>query len=435
LRIKPKQKLYWFIAVIVINFVVASLIAYHIKMPLETKIYDDHNLYLLEVQKELHQTLEHSNVTEWQSISLQLEKKYDADSEIISRDKNSLGVDIFERLKSELAHKGLISIETATIYYPLGKNFVLKIGPVPYYNWLVFLADWLSWIVAIAINMAILQAYLKFVARLNNDVYNELASGPIKLSNPKDLYSSVSEMVNYITETHKSSEQRLTLQRDLLHGVAHEFRSPMARIQFALDMQVDADHDEAMRLQKSIQNSLDDLDELVKELLYYVRLKDENSEFDLERVSINDAIYLALEKVTSFYPKINFDYYPNQTLFVQGDLNLLIRLFVNLLRNAGRFAASRCMITSNRDGDEVVIVIEDDGIGIPPGKRDRVFEPFTRLDPSRSRDSGGCGLGLAIVGSIVAKHDGKVEVVGHDKQVHKLSGACFRVTLPCVDTE
>jgi len=100
-------------------------------------------------------------------------------------------------------------------------------------------------------------------------------------------------------------------------------------------------------------------------------------------------------------------------------------MIVNLLRNAGRFATSICRVSLYFTENEVTLIIEDDGVGIPPGKTERIFEPFTRLDPSRSRDSGGCGLGLAIVDSIIKKHNGVIEVVNG-----KLSGACFQITLP-----
>ena len=107
---------------------------------------------------------------------------------------------------------------------------------------------------------------------------------------------------------------------------------------------------------------------------------------------------------------------------------LIERAVINVLRNAGRYARSECRVSCDHDRRGFTLIIEDDGPGIPPGKRERVFEPFTRLDPSRSRDSGGSGLGLAIVKSIAELHGGHVNIGESD-----LGGVKLIMFLPAHD--
>jgi len=95
---------------------------------------------------------------------------------------------------------------------------------------------------------------------------------------------------------------------------------------------------------------------------------------------------------------------------LQGDRDQLGRLVRNLLDNAGRHAATTVQVGCREEDGLVVLEVADDGPGIDPADRDRVFERFARLDPSRSDDAGGTGLGLAIAREIVLGHGGTIDV-------------------------
>jgi signal transduction histidine kinase len=99
----------------------------------------------------------------------------------------------------------------------------------------------------------------------------------------------------------------------------------------------------------------------------------------------------------------------------------------NLVDNAQRHAASQVAVTLRREGDELELIVEDDGPGIPEADRERVFDRFTRLDEARGRAAGGAGLGLAVVRRVVEQHGGTVSVTESP-----LSGARFVVTLPAL---
>jgi len=110
---------------------------------------------------------------------------------------------------------------------------------------------------------------------------------------------------------------------------------------------------------------------------------------------------------------------------VNGDGRQLARLVSNLLENASHHARDTIAIELRSDGTWVVLTVDDDGPGVPPGERERVFERFVRLDESRARTGGGSGLGLAIVSEVAAAHGGRVDVGDSP-----LGGARFTVRLP-----
>jgi signal transduction histidine kinase len=115
-------------------------------------------------------------------------------------------------------------------------------------------------------------------------------------------------------------------------------------------------------------------------------------------------------------------------LLVPGDRNGLERVLRNLTDNARRHARSRVGVRAYAAGDQAVIEVEDDGPGVPAADRERIFERFTRLDDARSRESGGFGLGLAIVRDIVERHHGTIEV--DDAAAGPGAGARFTIRVP-----
>jgi signal transduction histidine kinase len=112
------------------------------------------------------------------------------------------------------------------------------------------------------------------------------------------------------------------------------------------------------------------------------------------------------------------------TLIVDGDPVGLRRLFTNLLDN-GETYGKRAHARAWRDGEMAMVDVLDEGPGLPPGEEERVFEPFYRVERSRSRETGGTGLGLSVARSIARLHGGDVVLSNR-----KGKGLCARVTLP-----
>ncbi len=253
------------------------------------------------------------------------------------------------------------------------------------------------------------------------------------LSDPRhdhlaELTNRANDLALQIQNWQQQQEVTLTLQRELLHGVAHELRGPMARIQFALELlRSSEDPKQCDHLWQQVEQAQRELDGLVAEVLQYARIRAANFQLHCTEVDLGVLLEGLCRKVQSIYPRIRLERVADTGAprTIRADERQLGRAWINLMRNAARYAASQVLIRWMRDGDRLVLLVEDDGPGIPESKHDIVFEPFTRLDDSRSKDSGGAGLGLAIARGIIERHHGTVRLVDGE-----LGGACFRVELP-----
>jgi two-component system sensor histidine kinase RstB len=420
LRNKTKKKFSLLFLLFLLNVVSASLLHNPIYNLVEDFIYQEYDSYLLTAKEKMHETFKGAKAENWQVKAVELGNIYDTQCLIVANNSDNFSKDVLHLINSAQSTSGVVDLDGATVYYPLNDDFVAELGPIPFNYLLAFIYDWFTWAVAILLNLIFAYGYLTYSERKQQELTKEILSLPIPIKTNEQPLAILAQLRASLATVQQDNENRLILQRDLLHGVAHEFRSPMARIQFALDMLEDTPAAEHERLTKSMHNSLADLDELVKELLYYARLKDSHAAFKNEPIILQNICKESIEQVSAFYPKVEFSLIMPELVTLVGDEKHIKRMLVNLLRNAGRFAKHHCCLTVVKNVTGMTILVDDDGIGIPPGKAERIFEPFTRLDPSRSRDSGGCGLGLAIVASIVGKHQGTIRVVDS-----KLGGACF----------
>ncbi|MBE9608178.1 ATP-binding protein [Chitinilyticum piscinae] len=220
--------------------------------------------------------------------------------------------------------------------------------------------------------------------------------------------------------------QLMRNQNELLNAVAHELRTPLARTRFAITMQEEAAAERQPLLRQSALDDLDEMETLIRELLGYGRLDARSGPPQCS--AIPAAVWLT-ELSSSPDDRLPVTLAladAPATLF--ADAALLEHALVNILRNAQRYACSQIVLSCRRLANgHCEIVIEDDGPGIAEADRERVFEPFVRLDDSRSRDTGGIGLGLAIVRRIIQRHGGSVAVAA---ALAFPSGARFVVQLP-----
>lgn len=205
------------------------------------------------------------------------------------------------------------------------------------------------------------------------------------------------------------TETLLRTQRDLLQAVSHELRTPLSRINFAIDLIRDADSDEAREERLcSIERAAGELDDLVGELLGYVRLENAEPQLDLEEVPLLPLVEELIDKQKVLRPATEFvlgESLRRDSVKVLADRPSLERAIRNLIANAARFGKSRVVVDASLSQQRICVDVDDDGPGIPESDRARVFEPFVRLDES----SRGAGLGLALVRRIVTNHGGTVE--------------------------
>nr|WP_314539882.1 ATP-binding protein [uncultured Massilia sp.] len=243
---------------------------------------------------------------------------------------------------------------------------------------------------------------------------------------PTDAVYPLAERINAMAGR---IQELLEAQKNLLHSVSHELRTPIARLEFALELLADRaagpDIDGAALVKRiaAMEGDVIELNELVNELLSMSKLDNAQAP---QRV-LFEVEPLLRECADGLHPR------PRQLLLdlgdglgsVDGDRRLLGRAVGNLLRNAQKYAASQVALHAVRTGCRLEIAIEDDGPGIPDEERDRIFEPFFRLDRSRDRATGGFGLGLSIARKAVLLHGGTLVA-----ERSALGGARFVISLP-----
>jgi two-component system, OmpR family, sensor histidine kinase RstB len=218
-------------------------------------------------------------------------------------------------------------------------------------------------------------------------------------------------------------------QRDLLRAVAHELRTPAARIRFELELAEEAaTPSERQRHVARVDADLSEMDELIRELLLLDRLQSAHgAPGPGETFSVITAIEEETERAKTLRSGVevlaSFGI-PDRTTLT-GSQKLFRRAFRNVLSNALRHAHDRVQVTLEDAGGQLRIRVEDDGPGIPASDRNRVLEPFARLDQSRSRESGGLGLGLTIVDRIVTTAGGRL-IIGDGQ----LGGARVEMSWP-----
>ena len=201
---------------------------------------------------------------------------------------------------------------------------------------------------------------------------------------------------------------------DLEQSVAHELRTPLAQLKFDLELaRTSATDEDRERRYVAMEQDVIDLEELVNELLLLASLR-EAPPYQPRRIAaktlMEDVIRRAKDEMRASGHDIAIEAPKNLPENLSCDSKYLSRALVNVVRNAARYAHTRVALTVESAGERTVINVDDDGPGIPPGERERLFEPFTRLEGARDRESGGVGLGLAIVKSVAEWHGGTARI-------------------------
>lgn len=224
-------------------------------------------------------------------------------------------------------------------------------------------------------------------------------------------------------------ESLVSAHKELTHAVSHELRTPLARFKFGLEMLMRSpDPAKRQNYIDNMKGDIAELETLIDEMLSYARLSEQNLllhlvDIDLQHWLQHEIANYAREKIRVY---CSFDALPiNGDHRVSCHPDLIARAIHNIIRNGLRYANSEIAVHALLTADSVLIRICDDGPGIPEEMRERVFEPFSRLETSRDKQSGGYGLGLAIAARILQRHRGSICV--YNSSPH---GACFRLEWP-----
>ncbi|ELQ6105465.1 two-component system sensor histidine kinase RstB [Cronobacter turicensis] len=308
-------------------------------------------------------------------------------------------------------------------------HYVLAVGPVPYLYFLhqMRLLD-IALIALIAISLALpvfiwIRPHWQEMLRLESAA-QRLGEGHLDERIHFDKASSFSRLGVAFNQMANNINALIVSKKQLIDGIAHELRTPLVRLRYRLEM---SDNLSAAQSQ-ALNRDIGQLEALIEELLTYARLDRPQTELHLTHPALPRWLHDYVDDVRLLHPERELIV----TRVDDGDygaldMRLMERVLDNLVNNALRYSEQRLRIGLSLDGAQATLEVEDDGTGIPEDERSRVFEPFVRLDPSRDRATGGCGLGLAIVHSIATAMSGEVSVTQSD-----LGGAHFRFRWPVV---
>lgn len=212
--------------------------------------------------------------------------------------------------------------------------------------------------------------------------------------------------------------EQLTRSRQmLLHDISHELRSPLARMQAAIGL-LRQDASQAPGMLERIERESNLLDALIGELLTLHRLEAAPQSLSMDTVDVMDLLHAVTEdadfEARALSREVRIDAAGEFVAHVHGEL--MYRAFENVIRNAVKYTAPHTVVEvrarPGADGEHLLITVDDRGPGVPEESRERMFEPFTRLEGSESVR--GVGLGLAIARRAIDVHGGTIEASNRD---------------------
>jgi signal transduction histidine kinase len=245
----------------------------------------------------------------------------------------------------------------------------------------------------------ILRALLNPLKILSNSVH-QIGTGnydvqiPVKRKDELgELADSIKTMAGNIKHSMKSKEQ-------LLIDVSHELRSPLTRIKLGLEVNSS---------QEKIEEDIREMENMITGLLESYRAESLNFHIKIEKIDLNELV----EEIKDEYElenRVLFNYSNEKKYFMLGDTTNIKIVLRNLLDNALKYSTDNITFEMSEKDNEIIIKVLDNGIGIPDNDLEFIFEPFYRSDRSRSRRTGGFGLGLSICKKIIEAHKGKILV-------------------------
>ena len=235
-------------------------------------------------------------------------------------------------------------------------------------------------------------------------------------------------------------ELRVEDQRknEFLATLAHELRNPLAPIRNGLEILrlTNGNGDMAQQARSMMERQLRQMVRLIDDLLDLSRISRGKIELKRERVELTSVVQNALEVSRPLIEQAGHQLtleLGSDALFVDADATRLAQVFANLLNNAAKYTnnGGHIRVRVHRDTDDAVVVVQDNGIGIPPDMLPKVFDMFTQVDRSLEKAQGGLGIGLSIARQLIEMHGGSIEA--HSDGLGK--GAEFCVRLPLVQAK
>ena len=254
----------------------------------------------------------------------------------------------------------------------------------------------------------------KPIERLRNAT-NEMARGNLDIRVGNTIGNRRDEIADLVRDFDSMAGElrnQIVSERNLLSGVSHELRSPIARMRLALALARSSDPHERAEMLDRIEQDTIQLDSMLDRILTVARLESGQYKPKFESLSLNDVIDEVLDdaRFEAAATDTTVNYIDDAMVSINGDSGLLRSAIENVVRNAIFYSGQGGVVDVRlrvADGSAVLIV-RDNGKGVPEETLSLLFKPFYRVDDSRGTTTGGMGLGLAIVRNAMAAHGGSV---------------------------
>jgi two-component system sensor histidine kinase RstB len=242
-----------------------------------------------------------------------------------------------------------------------------------------------------------------------------------------DAIDRLAQTISVMTER---IHRLLAAQREMVVGISHDLRTPVARINLRLEL-LHLEHAAQHEKAQGIKRDLAEIERLISEAITWSQLASTPITLMREHFDLQPEITQIVGdmQLSALHLQIEVEF-SKGACWVNANRGHLRRLIQNLVANALRYARLRVRVRFFAELHSHILAIEDDGPGVPDALCEQIFEPFSRLDESRNKESGGYGLGLAIVRQIAQLHNGQASCTRSE-----LGGAWFRVQWPQVDVQ
>jgi len=253
----------------------------------------------------------------------------------------------------------------------------------------------------------------------------EFGQGNFDSTAPAAKSTMIAPMMSSFNMMATRISRLIAAHKELTNAVSHELRTPLARTKFALQMLESIKDDEKRaKYQQQISNDVCELEELINEMLIYAAFDNDKPELKFVRANLSELVQLQIASHDQFVNSIEFiNKMPND--YVTCDTHFMDRAVNNFISNAIKYGDDKVRVTLSIENEQCQICVEDNGEGVSDEFKQVIFDAFSRGDQSRNRETGGFGLGLAIVARIMEWHQGHTSISDSE-----LGGASFTLTWP-----
>ncbi|MEH6343572.1 MAG: ATP-binding protein [Bermanella sp.] len=317
--------------------------------------------------------------------------------------------------------------DSVQVLVPLNTSQSLRINFVDAYSseysftyYLGVISIYASMAVVIFLITRMLYRYLERLRHMAAAV----ASGDDHISLPNSFIQPLHQLNQDMNHMVLELKQKTDENHLLTAAIHHELRIPLTRLRLALDMVQRSPKEDPERdnLLADMDEDLDDFSVLMEDILTISRLRIRSNPIEKTVLSVTDMVTKLCREESRNSKDICIETQFNMPFMLEFNRRLMERAIHNLITNAVKYANQRVRVSTQIESHQALLIIEDDGDGIPQEEHTSVFTPFYRLDNSRSRNSGGVGLGLAIVQLVIEQSKGKITIEQSD-----LGGAKFIV--------